>query len=303
MKSTVRVAFLSVLYLARIFISDLFDHDIRVHFLDVGQGDSILIEFPDGGLMLVDGGEGVEILSELGEILKPWERRIDILVLTHPHLDHLGGLIKIWDRFEVGELWLNPIGYITSEFLTLYTKIVSDIYNPRIRFVYRDSCVGYSGSSLCILNPKKISDIKSVADLGNFLKGENLDYPINTVKNGKDVNNSSIILLLSYGNFDILLTGDAESEVEDEIIIGLDKKYKIEVLKAGHHCSKTASSEKLLSTLRPEIAICSCGVDNRFGHPHLETLDRFEKYEIPYLRTDEEGRISIESDGNEWWIL
>jgi beta-lactamase superfamily II metal-dependent hydrolase len=286
-----------------LLIGNICDRELKVHFLDVGQGDAILIEMPSGELVLIDGGQGMEVLEELGEVLKPWERKIDVVVLTHPHMDHMGGLYEVLDRYDVGELWLYLIGYKTQTFYTFLNKVNSDIFTGRIRLVYKDFCVTFRNIRLCSYHPNEISTYDTIAEFIDDLWGNNGNNNQKIINTGTELNNGSIVLLLSYGNFDILLTGDAEIEVENEISIGLSQKRPIEVLKAGHHCSKTASSEKLLRSIQPTIAICSCGEDNSFGHPHQETLDRFESLGIEYLRTDLDGRISVKSDGSDWWVV
>ncbi|MFH1547143.1 MAG: MBL fold metallo-hydrolase [bacterium] len=292
-----------LVYLVQFYLGYSLGEKIRVSFLDVGQGDSILVQLHGDYDILVDGGEGNSVIIELGKLMAPWNRKIEVMILTHPHLDHIGGLIEVLDRFDVEEVWLYPIGYKTPEFLIIATQILSDIKDVIIRYPYK----GYSDSirnlSLRIIWPSTSSQYSSNVDLAGLIMGHESKTTSKSSFSGNKVNNSSLVLLLEYGEFSILLPGDAEIEAEDRYVIGLGSFSPISVVKAGHHCSRTASSEKLLSVIDPELVICSFGKGNKFGHPHSETISRFKSMKIPYLSTMEEGTISIESDGNSWWLL
>ncbi len=205
---------LVLVYLLFEFWSTHGSGELRVWVLDVGQGDSILIKTPTGENILVDGGEGNDVVIELGEVLAPWDRRIDLMVLTHPHLDHVGGLIEVLERYEVKEVWLNPIGYSTPEFHEFVLKIHSDISRIKIVFPIKALCYGDKNFSLCTLYPVTKNRYNDIVDFKTEVFDEISEGGTKLRFSGKEVNNSSIVLLLSYGNFDVLLTGDAETDSE-----------------------------------------------------------------------------------------
>lgn len=291
-----------IIYILYFSFSQFNIKNIRVNFLDVGQGDAILVQLPRGYDILIDGGEGDEVIIEMGKLMAPWDRSIELMVLTHPHLDHLGGLMEVAKRFEVKEVWLNPIGYKTPEFLVFVSILYTDINIGRIIFPYEGFTNSVKGGTIKVVWPREKSKYGSFIGFAGYMNGVKSQNGEKSKYSGSEVNNSSIVLLLSYGNIDFLLAGDAEIESEGEYIIGFSKNIDIEVLKAGHHCSRTATSEKLLTKLNPELAICSVGKDNKFGHPHSETIEKFKEKKIEYLLTELEGTISIETDGINWWV-
>lgn len=257
----------------------MFDgNGLVVFVLDVGQGDSILAKFPDGTTLLVDGGAGSKVLSELGEVLPPWKRTIDSVMLTHDHADHLNGLFDIVLRYKVK---------------TVIVRLDSCLSTQCKSFVELSENAGVLVLDISKnTSPAKISLGRAVLSIFYFSEFRNV----------KEVNNSSIVAVITYGNFSMSLNGDLEIEGEERLIESWRKNGlgPIDVLKAGHHCSKTASSEEFLEYSRPVLAICSLGEGNSFGHPHREALNRFEEYSLHYLRTDENGRIVIRSDGTIW---
>jgi len=231
-----------------------------VFFLDVGQGDAILIQ-KGSTQVLIDGGEDSSVLYGLGEYMPFGDMEIELVVLTHPHADHINGLLYVFERYEVGEVWFNYVDYksdIYEYFLTL--EIPLKQAEEGTRYILDDWVMEVIFSSDIV-----------------YGKDNNL-------------NNASIVLQLEADNYKYLLMGDAEVEVE-KFLIEENILEDIDILKAGHHCSKTASSEEFLNIVKPEIAICSYGEGNKFGHPHKETIDRFKERGIKILSTKEEGNI------------
>ncbi|MBN2101220.1 MBL fold metallo-hydrolase [Candidatus Dojkabacteria bacterium] len=283
-----------LIWLIIIWIKDVRDNSLSVVFLDVGQGDSIIVRAPDGWTMLIDGGGGDYVLSQLGKVLPPWVRKIDVILLTHPHADHLRGLLEVIERYEVEEIWWNPVYYQFSEydfFVDSVGEIGVAVDSEVSRYVNRDV-------SIEVLWPLSedgngISEEEMLwCDEHNILCSSRFD---------DNVNNDSVVIFLSYQDFDLLLMGDAEYEVE-EVLLKIGSLHDVEVLKAGHHCSRTASSEEFIGVVRPELAVCSCGEGNKFGHPHKETLNNFDEFGVEYLRTDKIGNVVLKSDGEKWWI-
>lgn len=231
-----------------------------VVFLDVGQGDAILIQ-QEGFQILVDGGPDDAILFQLPKYMPEYDRTIEILVLTHAHDDHLKGLLMVLENYDVNSIWYSPSCTDTPAY-----KFLTEEYADRLVKVDFSTRLKYGDIAVSVV------------------------YPVEA-KCEKNINNESVILNVEVGDKRFLLTGDAEKEVEEEISEDI---VDIDILKAGHHCSRTASSEMFLKAARPEIAICSVGEGNKFGHPHDETLGMFKKLNVQYLITYEQGNIVFE---------
>ncbi|MCG2675974.1 DNA internalization-related competence protein ComEC/Rec2 [bacterium] len=259
-----------------IFISQ--DKLLKVTFLDVGQGDSIFIQFPDRKSMLIDGGDGrFDILPSY-----LWDegiRRIDYLVLSHPHADHVTGLINVLFSFKIGEVWDSGQEFTSPE----YEKFLRIIDDRRISYK-----IVRAGQRLDITPRIKINILHPQE---RFLKG-----------GGSEPNNNSIVMKLSYGEVNFLFTGDIEKEAEELLEIRYGDQLPSTILKAPHQGSRTSSTLKFLKKTSPECAIISVGANNLFGHPHPEVLKRYQKLEIKRYRTDENGAITITTDGKDYWV-
>jgi competence protein ComEC len=226
----------------------------RVIFFDVGQGDSIFIQKGEFEI-LVDGGGDDSVIYKMGKYMKWNDRLIDVVVITHMHDDHYRGIKYLMEKYDIGVFLLSPnCGELCSEFKH-YEYIE----------VHQGMSIDLKGIDIDILWPR-------VGALDNNL------------------NNDSIVFLLEYLDKKFLLMGDAEVEVE-EILLDDYGPYisNIDVLKAGHHCSKTASTTDFLQITDPYVAICSCGEDNKFGHPHKETIETFKELNLEYWITWERG--------------
>lgn len=244
----------------------------EISVLDVGQGDAILFEAPTGQVMLVDGGPDKRILRRLGEELPFWERRIDMIVVSHPHEDHYGGLQSVVERYSVGVVLLTGIETRSQS----YQQFVQTVQkrNIPIYLVEKQEQVSLGDVQLDIIYPD------------HSLKGHWIS----------NLNNSSIVIRVAYKEIDMLLTGDAEEEEEAELIAtGVD--VTADILKVGHHGSDTSSTESFVKAVSPEIAVISSGKGNKYGHPSLRTLRRLERLGISIRRTDTEGTIRFRTDG------
>jgi competence protein ComEC len=253
-----------------------------VHVLDVGQGDSILVDLPDGKLMLIDGGGFVGSPVDPGKsVLAPLLRarrrdRIDIAVLTHPHPDHFTGLASALSSVEVGEFWDTGQGEREGAGPT-YAALIA----------------GLRGRGVPIRRPPELCGREHrFGELRLRVLGPCPDFT--PERNGND---NSFVLRLELGAHAALLSGDAEREEELEILAREGPHLSATFLKAGHHGSRTSTSEPLLDAVRPVFAALSCGVRNRFGHPHAQTLERLGEHGIHILRTDLTGSIRFETDG------
>ncbi|MDQ2901209.1 MAG: ComEC/Rec2 family competence protein [Acidobacteriota bacterium] len=250
--------------------------------IDVGQGDSVLVAFPDGKLLLMDGGgiptfgKRAKTKIDIGEdVVSPylWTRsirRIDVVALSHAHDDHIGGLPAILDNFDVGELWTGATPESPS-WDALYAKAVA--HHLKIRAMHTGAQFAYGGAKVQVLAPS-------------------LDYvPSITPKN-----NDSLVLRLVYGRNSFLMTGDMEKQIESELLAG-NLVQHADVLKVGHHGSRTSSLPEFLDAVHPAFAVISDGFENSYGHPAKQTLEHLSERRILTLRTDTNGLISIRSNG------
>jgi competence protein ComEC len=241
---------------------------LHVFILNVGQGDSILIRTPQNDLILVDGGPNDQVLQELSSVLPFYERTIDLMILTHPHPDHVNGLIEVLRRYDVKQVMMTGIDYSYAGYDTFLNLLKE------------------KGIEVILINGK--NDYRT----GNVII--DVLYPLKSVQGQEflNVNNSSIVFRLIYGKNRFYFAGDLEKEGEAKLVeSGLD--LRADALKVGHHGSRTSSSEALLDEIRPEMALISCGIDNKFKHPHPETISKFQQRRIKVSRTDLDGRIEI----------
>ena len=264
-------------------LKDLFQKDLRLAFIDVGHGDSILIEFPKGYKMLMDGGGLHEDRFDIGKkVIAPllWKkkiRRIDTLVLTHPDPDHLKGLIFIASQFSIGQFWDN--GFQTESESYLQLKKILEEKKIKIQSLNEETpSQMINGVEISILNPSawKITQRK--------------------VQNPRDLNNFSLVMKLRFKNVSVLLTGDIEKEAEERI---LRKGYllRADILKIPHHGSSSSSSPPFLERVKPTYAILSVGERNIGRLPHPEVLKRYLRLGSRILRTDKNGAITVTTDG------
>ncbi|OGF51816.1 hypothetical protein A3I27_00430 [Candidatus Giovannonibacteria bacterium RIFCSPLOWO2_02_FULL_43_11b] len=244
---------------------------LKFYMLDIEQGDAIFIETPSGNQILVDGGPDRRILEELGKIMPFYDRSIDLIILTHPHLDHAGGLLEVLKNYNVGEFMDVGDSYNLAEYGEL-KKLIED---KKIKYetvhrglkIYLDREV-----SLLVLTPEKL--IKS-------------DNP----------HDNNVVSRLSYGKIDFLLMGDAEKGEELRLVQEGDN-LESEVLKVGHHGSKTSSNPLFLEKVKPEYALISVSAKNRYGHPAQITLDNLLAAGAKIFRTDIDSIIEFKTDGN-----
>lgn len=256
--------------------------NLEVDFLDVGQGDSILIKTPFGQNILIDGGPDNAVVKRLGEELAWWDKDIDLMILTHPHDDHVSGLVDILKRYKVKKILYTGVTHDSPNYIA-WLKIV------------RDKKI-----------PLTIIDHPQIINLGGSCQLEIL-YPFASLagKTVENLNNSSIVTKLAYEKNSFLFMGDAEVEVEKELIgvgitpLALLSKggLKVNVLKVGHHGSDTSSGEEFIRSVQPKIAVIEVGAENDFGHPSRRTIKRLERIGADIFRTDLDGTVRIVSDG------
>ena len=244
---------------------------LEVHFLDVGQGEAILVEGPSGAKILIDGGKNRQALSELGKIMRFGDRTIDILIATHPDLDHIGGLPEVVERYKVGA-YLEPEVNTMSEVDLVLEKRLLEKAVPKL-YARRGIVINLGrDAKLSILFPNQ--------DVSSW-----------------DTNDASVIAKLTYGEHSFLFTGDAELKTE-VLLNELDKdRLKATVLKAGHHGSRTSTHTFFASLVSPEYAVISAGKDNTYGHPHQEVLANLASVGAVTFSTAERGTISFRTNG------
>jgi len=245
--------------------------ELRVHFVDVGQGDSILIDSQDIEVLIDGGDRSPGVVAYLKNYV---DGALEVMVATHPHADHIGGLIDVLAAFEVKEIWHNGD--------TSTSKTYSDFMSA--------------------VNAEKAK--VSVAARGNVIEVEGLTFKVLNPANLKEsTNNNSIVLHLAFGEIDFLFTGDAEKEAEASMLIASDIPVPdVEILKVGHHGSRTASSQDFLAVTSPEVAIYMAATGNSYGHPHEETILNLNQVGAEIYGTDIHGSIIITTDGESYTL-
>jgi competence protein ComEC len=285
------LVFTSLFLLTGIFFyqnARLNDGKLHVVVCDVGQGDGILIRTPNGSDILVDGGPDDSILSCLSSHLPFWDRTIELMVLTHPHTDHAAGLVDVLKRYTV-------LHFVTEKVLgqtATYKRLEDGLAAQRLNAQYL-----FSGDRIDLADKTQLLTLWPTREWLNSTQlqaanGQNDSQNL-------DLNGFCLVQLFTYGNFTLLLTGDAGANVEDKIAAEVGK---VDVLKVPHHGSKTGMSDYFLSQIQPSIAIISVGANNRYGHPAQSALDLLKTHNIKYYRTDQNGTVEVVSDGKSFWV-
>lgn len=264
-----------------LYARDYFSKELKLTAIDVGQGSSTLIEFPRGVRMLVDGGGFYDSRFDIGKnVLAPFLharriRTIDIAVLTHPHPDHLQGLIYILNHFNVREVWATG-AKADDDLYRLWEKTLRDQRVKVIEVDARTAPRQFSGATVAFYWPDGLQPVTAYDDL----------------------NDTSLVFQITFGQTRFLLTGDITSTVESQLIRS-DAQLASDVLFVPHHGSHHSSTETFLDAVLPQYALVSAGKNNLFRHPHPKVLERYSARGIPLFRTDQQGAIMISTDGNE----
>jgi competence protein ComEC len=272
----------SVLSFIAVGTSAQSDGLLKVYFLNVGQGDSEFIQAPNGNHILIDGGPDGKVLQELGKVMPFYDHSIDLVILSHPHADHLDGLIEVMKNYKVSKIIENNINFQNSDY---------DEWNK-------------------IKNGAEVVQAKAgqVVDLGDGIT-LNILYPCNTGSAGvvitgsmsSKVHNYMVVSRLNYGTESVMFTGDMETKVEDELInkgVELGARF----LKVGHHGSTTSTSEEFLDAVKPEVAFIEVGAKNIYRLPNPTIVQRLENHGIKYYRTDISGTVELSLDGQNYKI-
>ncbi len=247
--------------------------DLQVYYLDVGQGDSELILLPDGDTILIDAGDRA-CADSIAEALETYGvEDIDLLIATHPHADHIGGMAAVIEAFDIGAIYMPKTSASMTPTTATYETLLETIADQGLKVK-----TGKAGVTAYDENGVTLE----------FLAPNSGDYG--------NLNNYSIVAKLTYGKTSFLFLGDAEQQSLNEILrAGYD--LRCDVLKLGHHGSSNAISQELLEACRPDWGIISCGTGNSYGHPHQEALALLQAFDVTAYRTDEDGTILATSDG------
>lgn len=269
---------------------------LTISMLDIGQGDAVLIQTGAKNILIdtgddkyyEDGKKGKENTQLLSELQKLKIDHIDTLIMTHAHADHIGKADKVIAQYGVKELVYNGIPS-TSKYFINALKAAKANGTQQVKVKAGDVLDFGNGVSFEIVSPSQGLIDEDTAAI--------------KAKKKVDVNNESVVGRLTFGNFAMLFTGDAEGPVEKDMVASYGKKLKCQVLKAGHHGSKTSSTAEFLKLVQPESVVMSLGVNNQYGHPHEALLNRLQKQGIKNIyRTDANGTITIVSDGSSYSI-
>lgn len=278
------------------------DNKLHVVVCDVGQGDAILVT-RGTNQMLIDGGPDKSVLNCLAEHMPFYDHRIEVIISTHPQADHLNGFLDVLKRYAVLQFVKEPEGNNTQGYRDLMAEIRKDKINTQS--VYTGDEIKLGEIKFKVIWPERefveehITTSPSVATdppLHNYGEGRG-----EVVSDGTDLNSFGIVGRLSYGDFDVLLTADADMAVEpDEMQTGL--LGPAEVLKVPHHGSRTGMISEWLNIVRPQLAIISVGKHNKYGHPAPQALDMLKTIGSRVLRTDRDGEVEVVSDGKAYWL-
>ncbi len=249
--------------------STVVEGTMEVSYLDVGQGDSAYIRVNDFDI-LIDAGPKSDSDRLLEQLKAKNIDDFEMIIATHPHEDHIGGMADVFQQYDVESFYMPSVTHTTKTF----ENMVKAVSNEGI----------------------KIQTIKEGMkfDLGT---GAKIDVYSPIYESYEEFNDYSPIMKLTFGETELIFTGDAEAHAEADVVAKYPDNLKADVLKFGHHGSSTSSTEEFLQSVSPEYGIISCGADNKYGHPHRETLDKISKYNIKSYRTDTQGQITLTSDG------
>jgi competence protein ComEC len=254
--------------------------NLEITFLDVGQGDSILIKTPENVYGLIDAGRNANVMTQLGKYLPQNQKNFEFVIMTHPDADHIEGFLPIFERYTIENLFLTR----TAKHSALFKSLKEVIVDKNIK-----------NYTLHSNNDFQIGDI-------NF----NIVWPAKSIDTFaiSNTNESSISVLLKYRGYTMYSGGDLGIENEQKSLQNLDfEEMPVDILKAGHHGSKNSSSMEFLTKLKPKVTIFSAGKDNSYGHPHNEVLSRVEHISSKILRTDQNLSIKISTDGYTMQII
>jgi competence protein ComEC len=307
--------FLSGMVLLFSFLWSLPDGKLHIVFCNVGQGDAAYIRFPDGRDGLIDGGPNDSVLQCLGRHMPFWDRTIDLVVLTHPERDHLGGIPSVFERFTVGYFIRSDVASDTEGF----QKIEDLVRQKKIfqKLVTKGEHIDVGTTSISVVWPTKEELAFFSPSIPTLLtNGSSSDILGSSTPT--NLNDASVVIHLRYGTFDALFPGDADSHVDGDIVSQPPvTPDTLELLKVPHHGSKTGMTEGFLDWISQNnltnnqqpitnsqshpLAVISVG-KNSYGHPAKETVEALASRGLSVMRTDESGDIEVVTDGTSWSV-
>lgn len=247
------------------------DGELVISYLDVGQGDSAYIRVNDYDI-LIDAGPRSDVEKLMAQLEAKNIDDFEMVIATHPHEDHIGGMTEVFKKYDVESFYMPKVTHTTKTF----EYMVNAVKNEGL----------------------KIETIKEGMsfDLGS---GAKIDVYSPMYESYEEFNDYSPIMKLSFGDKSFVFTGDAEAHAEQEVVAKYPNNLKADVLKFGHHGSSTSSSVDFVKAVDPDYGVISCGIQNKYGHPHRETLDIIKKFNIKAYRTDNQGQITLTSNGKD----
>jgi len=257
-------------------LANNFDENLKVAFLDVGQGDAIFIETPDKIQILIDGGAGSSVLRELTKQMPIGDRSIDLVIATHFDKDHIGGLVDVIKRYEVSNVMMTN---------NINNTVVTGAFKQAVEESGAVVHLAKAGQQLLLGDYTLLIILSPDGDATNW-----------------ESNTASIVTQLRYGDIEFMLTGDAPLSIENHLANTWGSSLQSEVLKLGHHGSRTSTSELFLDTVKPDFGVVSAGKNNTYGHPHDDVVSRVTDKGIEILSTAEVGTILFKSDGELVWV-
>lgn len=285
-----------------VFLFAVPDRMLHIVFCDVGQGDAAYIQTPDGKDMLIDGGPDTSVLLCLGRHMPFWDRRINVVAVTHPQKDHIGGIDEVIARYRVDHLILGPEGTDISDYRAL--RAVLQKRKTRVSILYAGDMFDLGDAHIRLLWPSREwitqmidgGELTAGTSAARLVSGQMLGY-----QTQRDLNDFSLYMRLTYGSFDALFTGDGDMRIQPEIIND-PALAPVEVLKFPHHGSKTGILPEFLEKIHPDFAVISVG-KNSYGHPSQESLQLLHSRAVQISRTDVSGDVEIVSNGRDWQVL
>lgn len=277
------------------------DDNLRVIFCDVGQGDATLISY-GSWQMLIDAGYNDQVLDCLRKNMPFWDKTIEVILATHPHQDHIGGFSDVLANYHVKEILLADVGEIQS-----YRSMLRAMKDARhagalVKNTFLGQKIVFSSEGeMLVLGPP--DDNIGIQEMlaSEFSETILSDVIPRNLNSSLSENERSIVLLLKFSKFELLLMGDAYQSNELALIDkGLIKK--VEGIKVGHHGSKTSTNPQFIKEIQPEFAVISCGLNNKFGHPSPEVLQILQENQVQQFRTDEQGTIKLTTNGTHYWL-
>jgi competence protein ComEC len=274
-------AVFSLIVLVFFVFSSLNDKKLHIIICDVGQGDAILIITPTQAQILIDGGPDKAVLECLSRNMPFWDRSLEAIIMTHPHADHLVGLMDVVDRYRLSSFYTEDVKTGSELQNLLEAKLAAK--NLSAKDLQQGDMIYFKdGVKIEILWPRLNTLAKTDQSISNL-----------------DLNGLSVVALITYGNFSALLTGDAEKTVMEQLA---NEAGDIDVLKVPHHGSRDGVSDSFLNIAKPELSVISLGEKNRYGHPSKETLELLKNHSSQILRTDRHGEIEILTDGKDFSV-